>query len=114
MLYFLNSPVLTGWGGYKFQPISLRGVRKLLAENPDFISAVGHESTAEILTTLLGITIPMNRTAIKMQVRDRAIVFRLKARPAEGKILNISEIEQIGYEFGLLTMRKPYCLEVRL
>lgn len=100
--FILNSPILTNWGKFKFQPIGLESARKFASE--PFTSAIGHESTAKILSVLLGQKIPANRAAIKMQPGDRALVFRLKARPSEGKILNQEEIEEIGYEFGLLTM----------
>ncbi|WP_352432769.1 DUF1874 domain-containing protein [Pyrinomonas sp.] len=36
-------------------------------------------------------------------VGEAALVFRLKRRIPEGKVLNRREIEEVGYEFGLLT-----------
>jgi hypothetical protein len=33
---------------------------------------------------------------------DAALIFRLKKRPAEGRVLSREEIEEIGYEFGVL------------
>lgn len=110
--FILSSPVLTAWGKYRFQPITLKMARKFVAE--PFISAIGHESTAEILSILLGKNIPVNRVAIKMQPRDRALIFRLKARPPEGKILTKEEIDEIGYEFGLITMTAYRVNNVRL
>jgi hypothetical protein len=34
---------------------------------------------------------------------DAALVFKLKARPPEGKVLSLEELEEMGYEFGLLS-----------
>jgi hypothetical protein len=66
-------------------------------------SAIGHESTAEILTELLGIPVAVNRTNNKQAPGDRAIVFKLRGRPEEGRVLMRADIDRIGYDFGLLT-----------
>ena len=70
---------------------------------PLYKSAIGHESTAEILTELLGVNVPVNRQNYVQGINDKAIVFKLKTRAPEGVILNREQIEEIGYEFGLLT-----------
>lgn len=44
----------------------------------------------------------MNRVQYVQGVGDIALVFKLKSRPEEGKILTADEIEAIGYEFGRL------------
>lgn len=103
MLFILNSLVITTYGIYSFVPLSLQEAKDLIKSEQNFISAVGHESTSQILTSILGVNIPTNRIAISMHVGDRALVFKLKGRPHEGKILSIDEIESIGYEFGLLS-----------
>ncbi len=71
-------------------PISLNQVKSLLELG--FESAVGHQSTAEILTKLLGIEVPANRTAIKLQSGDILIVFQLGIRLAEGQVLSREEV----------------------
>lgn len=65
-------------------------------------SAVGHESTAEIMSELLGYQILMNRIKVEPKPGDRLLCFKLKGRAPEGKILNKEEIKQIGYEWMLL------------
>ncbi|MCL2869812.1 YddF family protein, partial [Candidatus Saccharibacteria bacterium] len=69
-------------------------------------SAVGHESTAQVLTTLLGITVPMNRIQFRQAAGQVALVFKLNGRPEEGKVLTAEEIETIGYSFQKLTRTK--------
>ena len=44
-----------------------------------------------------------NRMTFTQTMEDAALVFKLNARPAEGKVLSRVELEEMGYEFGLLT-----------
>lgn len=97
----LNTSILTATGEYKLSDISLDEAREIVAEN-DIDSAVGHQSTAEIMTTLLGREIPVNRQMFEQKPGQYALVFKLNGRPQEGKILTAEEIEQIGYKFQLL------------
>lgn len=58
-------------------------------------SAIGHEATAAALSMLLGIKVPTNRIAIKMQPGEGAIVFQLRGRLAEGQVIkSIEELEK--------------------
>jgi hypothetical protein len=81
----------------KLQKISLNEVKSLLKDG--FMSAIGHESTAKILSELLGVEVQLNRINVKCQNSDVLVVFTLKSRAPEGKILTKEEIEAIGYEF---------------
>lgn len=99
----LNTSILTGYGQYGYSPLLLEQAQKIVKDSPEILSAVGHQSTSDILTELLGIEIPVNRIQFAQEVGQEAIVFKLKGRPPEGKILSREEIEEIGYEFGLLT-----------
>jgi hypothetical protein len=77
--------------------VSPSEARQLLANG--FISAVGHQSTAEIMSLVLGIPVPYNRVQVFLEPRDQAICFILRTRPPEGRVLSKEEIEQIGYYF---------------
>lgn len=101
-LGILNTSILTAPGKYDLKDISLEDAKALVADN-DLDSAVGHASTAEIMTTLLGVDIPVNRQMFVQEAGQKALVFKLNGRPEEGKILSAEEIEQIGYKFQLLT-----------
>ena len=101
-IYVLNAPILTSWGTFKYEPISVMEAKQLIQKG--FISAIGHEGTAKLLTKKLGIEIPVNRIAIEMQPGDKAIVFQLKQRLPEGVVLTEEELKKIPYSLGLLQM----------
>ena len=101
-LAILNTSILTTTGMFELQDITLEEAKQLVRDN-DILSAVGHQSTADILTTLLETTIPMNRIQFAQEVEQKALVFKLNGRPEEGKILTTEEIEAMGYKFQLLT-----------
>lgn len=57
-ILLLSTPVLVVDGTYRLSSISVDEARKLLQDG--FLSAVGHQSTADMLSELLGIHVPMN------------------------------------------------------
>lgn len=106
-LTLLNAAILTSYGTFRFEPISLERARELVQEfqrpGKRVQSAIGHQSTADLLTVLLGIPVQKDRMELNQTVEDLALVFKLSRRPPEGKVLTREEIEEIGYEFGLMT-----------
>ena len=102
MITILNTSIITTHGEYKYEPISLDTAKEMVQNNP-FQSAIGHDSTSQIISTLLGVNCPVNRILYKQQIGELALVFKLNGRPSEGKILTVDELEAIGYEWGLLT-----------
>lgn len=100
-ILLLNAAVLTANGTFKLSNIALEDVKEMLNEE-NIMSAIGHSATADIMSELVGITIPVNRIQAKQESGQNAIIFKLLKRPEEGKILNREEIEEIGYEFLLL------------
>ena len=101
-LAILNTSILTTTGTYTLEDVTFDRAKELVSIN-ELDSAVGHQSAAEIMTTLLGVEIPMNRQMFAQQPGQQALVFKLNGRPEEGKILSVEEIERIGYKFQLLT-----------
>ena len=101
MVTLLNTSILTAFGAYRYEPLALKEARRLVAGG--FVSAIGHESTARMLSELLGVAVMVRRDDYQQQVGEQAIVFKLKRRPPEGAILTAEEIQAVGYEFGLLT-----------
>lgn len=103
-LALLNTSILTTAGTYTLKDITLIQARQIVADNADNLdSAIGHQSTAETMTTLLGADVPVNRQMFTQEVGQQALVFKLNDRPEEGKILTAAEIEAIGYKFQLLS-----------
>lgn len=100
MIYLLNASILTDYGVYDFSKIDGRDAKSFIEMG--FTSAIGHQGTADLLSKLLGVPVPMNRIAIKMADGDMAIVFRLKNRLPEGVVLSESGLGKLDYEFGLL------------
>ena len=97
-IVLLNTTIVTTDGDYSIKTISLEKAKELV-KNANLLSAIGHQSTADIVWELLEIPIKMNRIMYTQEVGDIALCFKLKGRPEEGKILTAEEIETIGYEF---------------
>jgi len=106
-LAILNTTILTCDGSFELKTISLEESREIVNLYGDnIISAIGHQSTADIMTKLLKIDIKVNRIMFKQEPGQQALCFKLNGRPEEGKILSENEIEQIGYEFKLLKLHE--------
>lgn len=100
-LYLLNSPILPGFGRYEFEgPVAPQEARRLVADG--FVSAIGHEATARLLTHILGQAVAVNRQRIHMRPGDQALVLRLKQRLPEGRVLSFEEISELPFDLGLL------------
>jgi len=79
-------------------------IAKELLEEKEFVSAIGHEATAKVLSDLLGINIPYNRIAVKLKAGDSAIHFVLKTRLPEGKVLTEEELKGLEFTLALSTV----------
>jgi hypothetical protein len=105
-LLLLNTAILTSYGKFRFKRIKPDEARQLIrdfvVEGKEIVSAIGHASTAEILSELFEYSVQVQRVEVEQTPADVALVFRLKGRLSEGQGLTRSEIEQIGYEFGRL------------
>ena len=101
-VYILNSPILTSYGRYVYRPIDIKEAKALLSDG--FVSAIGHEATAQLLSRLLDVTIPANRVMVTMKPGDKALVFQLLVRLPEGKVLSEEELRAVPFRLGLLEM----------
>ena len=95
-----SSNILSSFGTFNYKPISLNEAKVLIADG--FESAVDNQSDCEVLTKVLDVSVPMNKLQYLLTADDVALIFKLKVRPEEGKILSVKEIEEIGYEFGVI------------
>ena len=84
---------------------TLEEVKKILNTDLEIISAVGHQSTATVLSELLEREIPANRIPITLTSDDILIVFQLLVRLEEGKVLTKEEIRQLKYKFFVIEIK---------
>ena len=107
LLTLLNTSIITAYGEYRYAPLTLAQARVALqecvAQNIPVQSAIGHAATAELLTQLLEYPVAANRCEFRQEVGAAALVFKLRGRVPEGRILTRAELETIGYDFGWLT-----------
>jgi len=85
----------------KTKPITLDEVRKLL-NNKEIESYIGHEATANLLSSLLNRDIPTNRAMYDPKPNDVAVIVRLKKRlekPEDVKNITLNDIEFILVEY---------------
>jgi len=61
----------------------------------EVVSAVGHAATAEIITELTGVPVPVSRASITLKPGDEVLVLQLLKRLEEGKVLSKEEIKAL-------------------
>jgi hypothetical protein len=79
-----------------FKRVTVEEAKAILA-NQNFVSAVGHEATASVLSKLLGVTIPFNRQSIYLSPGDKCLHFFLKTRLPEGRVLSEDELKSLDF-----------------
>ncbi|MEM1695139.1 MAG: DUF1874 domain-containing protein [Desulfurococcaceae archaeon] len=68
-------------------------------------SAIGHQATAQLLMSLCGKQISMNRVEVKINDKDELLVVQLLTRLPEGKVLSFEEIAKL-LNNGLIKLLK--------
>jgi hypothetical protein len=111
-LYILNTLVIPiDFDEYAEAKVKLRKITiseaKEILTSADFVSAVGHEATAKVLSQLLGIQIPAIRQTIFMKPGDKAIHFFLKTRLPEGVVLSEDELKKLDFWLVLSEVQAP-------
>lgn len=102
-VWLLNAPVITADGLFRSRTLTLPEARALV-EAQGFSSAIGHASTAVLISRLLNIECPMCRRECVQLPGQQALVLRLARRLGEGQVLlHVEELEQVGYFFMLIT-----------
>jgi hypothetical protein len=105
MNYFINSAIITNIGVFELSPITAEQAKAEVLRG-QWLSAIGHESTAIALSVVLQREVKMNRIQITFEVGEKAIVFKPKGRLPEGVVLTLQELEGIGWEIFLLERLK--------
>jgi hypothetical protein len=89
----------------EIKKISVEEVKKILDSAQNIVSAVGHISTATVLSYLLGREINANRISITLEDSNTIlVVFQLRCRLEEGRILSEKEICELPYEFFIVRL----------
>lgn len=101
MRYLLNTTVIPNDGVFKLSSITKEDARKWVSEG-EFISAIGHPGTAEVISALLGTKIAPNRIMVQFEPGDEALVFKLDCRLPEGKVLSAEELKNLSYKWKIL------------
>lgn len=106
-LNMLNMEVEGGINKLRVKKINIEEVKELINNNPDFVSAIGHEATAKVLSKLLGITIVPQRISIKLNPDDKLVVFQLGVRLPEGFVIkNEEELAKLKFDFYLVESQR--------
>lgn len=96
-----NGPVCTTNGLYRISDLGVEEAKELIARH-GFESAVGHEASAQVLSAILEVEVPMKRIEYSQAVGQKAIALKLNVRPPEGQILSAEEMFKVGFELKLL------------
>lgn len=96
-----NGPICTSVGLYRVSDLEVDEARQLIRTH-GYVSAVGHEASAKVLSGILQVEVTMNRVTYIQEVGQKAIALKLNMRPAEGRILTAEEMSQIGFGLQLL------------
>lgn len=101
MIFIINSPVITSFGSYTYIETSVDDIKKIL-EKESYISAIGHEEIAVLLSRILNIKVMVNRITISQKPGDKLIVIKPKPRLELNRNYSDKDIEEIGFELGIL------------
>ena len=70
-------------------------------KSSEFVNAIGHKATAELVNEMTGLEIKPNRIDVKFKKGDVAFVIQVGFRLQEGQVLNKEEMLEL-YEEGKL------------
>jgi hypothetical protein len=102
-LYLMSTTVIpSGCDGiWTFQTVTNEEAKSFLI-GAEAVSAIGHASTAEAMSSALGAKVEMNRITVQPEVGDYFLCFRLNSRPPEGAILDLETLKEIGFGWAIM------------
>lgn len=103
MLYLMSTTVIPHGadGVWRMSTITPEAAAEL-AQGTHWTSAVGHASSAQAMAAALGVDVQANRLTVAPTAGDAFLCMRLHQRPPEGAILNLEQLEALGYSWALL------------
>jgi hypothetical protein len=88
------------------------------ARGMEVVSAIGHESTARLLSKMLGFEVKTQRVSATASEGDVIVAFALNFRLPEGRVLSDAELEEIAksqqYSFTIVDVLKCYASKEEL
>jgi hypothetical protein len=81
----------------EFSPIDVKEFCEVVKGN--HVNAIGHQGTIDLINSLCGSDLKVNRISIQADVGDEIYIIMLTTRLEEGKILKADEIQRM-YEEG--------------
>ena len=101
-MYLMNTTMMpNNVGTYVAKPIDSAAAVALMSEC-ERVSAIGHESSAQAMSAVLGESIQHNRLTIALESGDSMLCLKLRGRPPEGAILTKEQMDEIGYDLVLV------------
>lgn len=108
MIFLMNTTVIPHGadGTWTMEGISQERAAYLAQRSADrgtLTSAVGHFSSAEAMAAILGIPVEMNRITVVPVPGDQFLCMRLHSRPPEGVVLDLAQLQNVGFSWALLS-----------
>ncbi|EHC6210347.1 TPA: DUF1874 domain-containing protein [Listeria monocytogenes] len=100
-LAVLGSTLLPNSGHFNMKEISLEQAIELLNEN-DYVSFVGHSSTAQYLSRLTGKKIIARRKRCVLDVGQKALCFKLVRRLSNNEFVTFRALQEKEYQLFLM------------
>ncbi|MDT0109334.1 DUF1874 domain-containing protein [Listeria booriae] len=99
-LLLMNSTLLTNSGIFVIKKITLSEAKKLFLQyQGNYISAIGHASTASLISQLLNENIKPNRIRVRQKLYQKALCFKIYERIPESVHLTEEELKNLDYDF---------------
>ena len=70
----------------------------------DLYSVVGHQSTADFLSSAMGMPVVFNREQVRVKYGDSIYIAQLNTRLPEGKILTRQEMDTVEVQFYVINV----------
>jgi hypothetical protein len=90
-----------------------RFIEMWAGDDMEIVSAIGHESTARLLSKMLGFEVKPQRISVTADGGDIIVAFTLGFRLPEGKVLSDAELEEIvaSKQFSFTTIDILSCYD---
>lgn len=103
MLYLMNASVIPAGSDGIWETVTIETESaRMNLRRFEWVSAVGHESSAQVMSKALRVEIPCNRIQVSPEPGDRLLCFKLNGRAPEGVVLNEGQLLELGFSWNLM------------